>query len=417
MPEVSLKPTGVTIMTNNNTQNETILIFYKINPFYGLVSLKRVTREESYDFASFSQLQSKTTVSELNKLIIDGAIQFESAALKNSINHNNHYNVNRLEPIALKIKSGLDCLLSKNDIENFKRAFSITPSTTENDIKNICYNFAAHFKIHGNRMPLLCKKITSSLFDGYRITVGTASEIQEAYSLFSACMLKFSKQMPLFYGTPYNTSGKTSIGVLIFWEKDIMRGRATYRVRSNKIASFYGNDRAVFTALSKKLGFGAIDCSALIGARLPIVVDDNNALLMPYIDSSDKSISLKIDDENGNYLVIGTKLDSLILLGVADSQKLELNNRSHAYDNYFSDDYEKNEVCSNCECDIDEDDYSTDYNGNILCSNCSGYCEMCDETVLQDDMVPALSEQRGSYYRIYVCSCCADNADEHMAVF
>ena len=399
------------------TKNEPILIFYKINPFYGLVSLSRVTREESYDFASFSQLQSKTTVSELNKLIIDSDIQFESADLRYLINRNNHFYTNKLEAIALKIKSGLDCLLSNQDIENFKRAFIITPSTTENDIKNICCNFAAHFKIHGNRMPLLCKKITSSLFDGYKITVGTASEIEEAYSLFSACMRPFSDKMSLFYGVPYNNSGKISTGVLILWYNDIMRGRAVYRVRNNKISSFYGNDRAVFTALSKKLGFGAIDCSALIGARLPVVVDDNNALLMPYIDCSDKSISLKIDNDNGNYLVIGTKLDDLILLGTADSQKLQLNDRSRQYDNYFSDDYETAEVCSNCNCDVDAEECSSDYNGNLLCSECAGYCEECEETVIEDDMVTALRENRnGGYTQINVCESCADNAQQ-MAVF
>ena len=404
-------------MTTKNAQKQPILIFYKINPFYGLVSLSRVTREESYDFASFSQLQSKTNVSQLNKLIIDSDIQFESADFKTLISNTNHFYTNRLEGIAFKILTGLDCLLSKNDIENFKKAFSITPSTTDNEIKNICCNFAAHFKIHGNRMPLLAKKIISSLFDGYKITVGTPSEIEKAYSLFSACMMKFAHQIPLFYGVPYNNSGKISTGVLIFWHNDIMRGRAVYRLKGNKIASFYGNDRAIFTALSKKLGFGNIDCSALIGARLPIITDNNNALLMPYIDCSDKSVSLSIDSENGNYLVIGTKLDNLILLGEADSQKLQLNDRSRQYDDYFSDEYEENEVCHNCDCNVDNDDYSLDYNGNILCQDCAGYCDACEQTVLVDDLVTALSESRnGAYYRIQVCECCAENATQ-MAVF
>ena len=33
--------------------NELKLTFYKINPFYGLVSLKRVDRSEPRDFAAF----------------------------------------------------------------------------------------------------------------------------------------------------------------------------------------------------------------------------------------------------------------------------------------------------------------------------------------------------------------------------
>lgn len=396
--------------------NELKLTFYKINPFYGLVSLKRVDRSEPRDFASFVLLPSKTNVCILNQLIIDNEISFQSSDFNQFISYNKHHETSKLEAIALKIKSGLDCLLSKKDIESFKCAFKIVADSSENEIKNICLNFGQHFKLHGNRTHLLCKKVISSLFDDYRITIATQAEIQEAYNQFNSCMLKFSEKMPLFYSVPYNDSGNVSVGVLIFWYKDVMKGRAVYRVKGDKVASFYGQDRVIFNNLSKKLGYKAADCSALIGARLPIVVDDNNALLMPYIDSSDKSISLKIDDENGNYLVIGTKLASLILLGTADSQKLQLNDRSLEYDNYFSDDYEKNEVCSNCDCDIDEDDYSTDYNGNILCSDCSGYCEACEETVLQDDMVPALSEQRGSYYRIYVCSCCADDATQ-MAVF
>ena len=196
-----------------------------------------------------------------------------------------------------------------------------------------------------------------------------------------------------------------------------MLGRAVYRVKGDKIAAYYGSERIVFNALSKRNGYKTSDCSALIGARMPIVLDANGALLVPFIDCQDKSISLRLDDE-GDYLVIGTKLDNLSLLGTGDSQKLELNNRSHAYDNYFNDNYEKNEVCENCGGEVDDDDYSTDCDGNILCHECSGYCENCEQTVLCDNMVAALSGTRhGNYERIFVCSCCADNADEHMAVF
>lgn len=392
------------------------LTFYKINPFFGLVSLKRVERIEPYDFASFSSLPSKITVLELNKLHLDSDLQFESNDFKSFLINNKQTGTDKLASIALKIKSGFDCLLSKRDIQNFKSAFKIDATTTENDIKNICLNFAAHFKIHGKRISLLCDKVISSLFDDYKITVATASEIAESYHQFHSCMTKFSEKMPLFYSVPYNDSGKTSIGVLIFWERGIMRGRAVYRVKGKKVAAFYGSERIIFNALCKRNGYKAPDCSALIGARMPIVLDANGALLVPFIDCQDKSISLRLDDE-GDYLVIGTKLDNLSLLGTGDSQKLELNNRTSYYDDYFSDDYETNTICSNCECDVDDDDYSTDCDGNILCQECSGYCENCEQTVLFDDIVTALSETRnGNYERICVCSCCADSTD-HMAVF
>jgi hypothetical protein len=389
------------------------LTFYKLSAFFGLATLKRVDALEIHDFASFAKISSKTSVDHLNQLTIDANIFHESMDFKSFVSQNNQFETNKLESLALKIKTGLDCLVSTKDVGTFKKAFRIDASTSEIEVKNIVLEFASHFKIHGNRTHLLCGKIIKSLFDDYSITIGTSAEIENAYNRFQSCMQNYAEKMPLFYGAPYNTEEKISIGVLIFWHNDIMRGRAVYRLQSNKIASFYGYDRVIFNALSKKLGY-KIDCDALIGARLPIVVDDNGALLIPYIDCSNKQISLKLD-EHGNYLVIGTKKDDLVLLGSGDSQRLQLNDITANYHDYFSDNYVNTNTCSNCDCDVD-DHYSTTNNGDILCEHCAGYCEQCDETVIADNMVQALSEQRGSYYRIYVCECCADNAD-HMAVF
>jgi len=389
------------------------LIFYRIASFYGLLTLTRVNGLESHDFASFTKLASKVTVGDLQSLNDTG-----------DIFHTNHnflvlvhstFESKKIESIALKIKSGFDCLLSKKDINTFKSSFDIRPDTSENDIKNIILNVFTHFKIHGNKTPLLYNKIISSLFDDFSITIATSEQIKLSYSKFPSCMDKYSEQMPFFYNTVYNNENKISIGVLILWHKNVMTGRAVFRVQSNKIASFYGYNRVIFTALTKKLGY-KIDCDALIGARLPIVLDDNGALLVPYIDSSNKEISLKIDNDHGNYLVIATKKDDLILLGRADGQNLQLQHRTSEYDDYFSDDYCSHNICSNCSDDVEEDEYNVTSNGDILCQNCAGYCDQCGETVVADEMVVGLSEQRGAYYRIYACNCCAENA-ETMVVF
>lgn len=406
-------------MTNKTTlsnANEN-LIFYTANVFGFSVRLTRTTDRTTADFGSFLKLAGHITLNDflvLNENIdifnIKKGSEIETATRYKTSQPNGTKNAVKMFDL---VKRGYIAFLNDKHLNSFINLANLGNLQEKSTLTPILREYLSRFKCHTKHATALSEMIINHQLKGYTLEIATESEIIEAYQKFSSCMTKYAHLMPLFYGTPYDESGNISVSIMVLKRNGYILARGLYRHKSNKIIKCYG-DSALMQNVAKMRGIKC-DIGAAIGARLPIVTDDNGCLRIPYIDSEQHRISLKLNENNApQYLVIDSKDESLTYIGEGNNQDLSLN-YARAYHDFFDDEPCKDftgesvKTCSNCECEVDEHDYRTDAAGNILCDDCSSYCEECDETVLSDEITEFFYRARnGEIETGYCCQSCAD---------
>jgi hypothetical protein len=396
-----------------------VMTFYKTSLFAFSCNLTRVKTSTDADFGCFELLPAHNMRDDLieldndNKLFLINPKNYE---LKQFLNITpQHLTSAKVEKMFSLIKSGLIAFVDDSHIQCFLKLTNRQNLQDKTELKSVIFELLARFKCHTKHAAILTDKIIAYQIKGYSLEFATTSEIIESYEKFNSCMTKYAEKMPLFYNTPYNELGKISLSIMVLKRNGAIIARGLYRHKQNKLVKCYGDSVLMKqVALSKGI---KTDISATKGARLPIVLDDNGALRLPYIDSEKHAIYLQ-KSKHGDFLVIdSSKEDNAYVVACADNQDLTCKPCGN-YNDYFNSDFDSDFTgndctCSRCDYHIDREDCNYLYNGDVVCHDCSSYCDECNETVLADDMRPFFYRtHRGGITEGYCCESCADNMNQ-----
>lgn len=245
----------------------------------------------------------------------------------------------------------------------------------------------------------------------------TETDINYAYTLgnFTSCM-RYNRSTGKVYGREYQ-DGKQSVALACLYDADgDMVARSVLRLQNNKIVRIYTSENSgKIASVYRAHGYEQSE-NALVGARLPIVVDDNGALSMPYIDGKTRDIRY-IEDPEGDYLQIGGERGELIGDASATTGYLKVWDagidrgfHSHGGRDTRGDEY-------NCDCcggGIDEDNVHT-FDGECLCESCyydsTTTCDDCDNRISNNDSnyyEEVYSARTGETYGACLCQSCSD---------
>jgi hypothetical protein len=273
--------------------------------------------------------------------------------------------------------------------------------------------------------------LNQSFIAGYTVKrIDDADEITQIYADKSvnidSCMTR--KETPArIYGNDY-VEGQKSVALHAIYHYEQYVGRFVVRLKNNKYPSLYtSHDSDKIKNVLHAMGY---ECnpSALIGARLPLLTNENNNVYMVYVDGTDKDIRL-IECDNGNrYLQVGgTKGD---IIGTGNGTRGFLNINSHGRDKGFydcscvdyaigydddDDDMHDDEFyCDSCN-EWHDNQYYNNIDGNAICDDCRSEhyysCDDCNDTLSIDDCynLEVYDFNHDHTNSVTVCECCSND--------
>lgn len=267
---------------------------------------------------------------------------------------------------------------------------------------------------------------------GYSVRLITdPREVSEIYAQnddFTSCMKGLEAPAQIYASYTTNSLGEAvqSVGLYVLEKEGDFIARFVARLKSGKYPTVY-TDYQTNTIINVLEALGhERNPSCFYGARLPLITNELNEIVMPYLDGDNKEIRI-IEGETGEFLQVGgTKGEQV---GEASGTKgfLRLNNYAHSigysegYTKKYSIFYEGDDddddrfYCSHCNEYCDNEQHNT-VNGNSVCDNCLNNdftrCEDCDEYIASDDanFVEVYNHNSDDTERLPLCECClSDN--------
>lgn len=252
--------------------------------------------------------------------------------------------------------------------------------------------------------------------------INDSEEIEKIYARkhddFNSCMRGF-KAPARIYQNYAMKDGKPlqSVALHVLECEGEFVARFLVRLKSNKYATVYSNlDSDMTENILSNFGFER-NCSCMVGARLPLKTNDNNAIYMPYFDGDTKEIRLINDDNLGQFLQIGGLNGEEIGLASGTNGYAKINNTGidlgFRYSNNSDNNSEGDYICECCNCSVDSEGVYNSPNGDVLCEECyyDNYsnCEECEEITDRENityMPNVYIARTGRTIEMSVCQCC-----------
>ena len=269
---------------------------------------------------------------------------------------------------------------------------------------------------------------------GYAVRLITdPREVSQIYAQnddFTSCMKGLEAPAQIYTHYTTNSEGEPvqSVGLYVLEKEGEFIARFIGRLKNGKYPTIYTDwQTSTIENVLDALGHER-NPSCFYGARLPLITDESNQIVMPYLDGDNKEIRL-IEGETGAFLQVGgTKGEQV---GEANGTKGFLRLNNHAYQLgyreghskkysifYNGDDEDDNEnrfYCSHCNEYCDDDQHNT-VNDESVCDYCLNNdfttCEDCEEYTLSDDanFIEVYNHQSDETESITLCECClSDN--------
>ena len=261
----------------------------------------------------------------------------------------------------------------------------------------------------------------------YRVRrVDDSNEIEKIYARkdddFASCMRGY-KAPARIYQTYATKDDKPlqSVALHVLECEGEFIARFLVRLKSNKYSTAYSNiDSNQTESILSAMGYER-NCSCMVGARLPLKTDNNNAVFMPYFDGDNKAIHFIDDDVIGQYLQIGGTRGVEIgtATGTNGYAKITSEGYTLGFRMPFGSDTIVDENRYTCECcngGVDEDDCYHTESGYTYCNECyhDNYvtCEECESEIDRDNshyMDSVYIARTGRTVELTVCECCAND--------